>query len=51
MDTHLFIGLGVLFGVIAAVASRDLLRAMKERFQPAPVRARSASEAARRLGR
>ncbi|WP_198373958.1 hypothetical protein [Burkholderia ubonensis] len=51
MDTHLMIGLGILFGVISAVASRDLLRAMKARLQPAPIRVRSASEAARRLGR
>lgn len=39
MNTPLLIGLGTLLcGVIGIVASRDLLRALKARMQPAPVR-------------
>ncbi|WP_179404044.1 hypothetical protein [Burkholderia guangdongensis] len=48
MDTHLLIGLGALFGVIGAVATRDLLRAMKARMQPARVRAAAPSPRGRR---
>ncbi|CAN0620094.1 conserved protein of unknown function [Burkholderia multivorans] len=51
MNAHLLIGLGVLFGVIGATASRELLRTMKARMQPAPVRVRSASVAAQRARR
>ncbi|WP_196799271.1 hypothetical protein [Burkholderia pseudomultivorans] len=51
MDTPLMIGLGVLFGVVAAAAMRDLLRAMKARMQPVPVRVRARSGAPRRNDR
>ncbi|MGS0893108.1 hypothetical protein ACVBGC_11295 [Burkholderia stagnalis] len=47
MNTPLMIGLGILSGVVAVAATRDLLRAMKARMQPAPVRVR----APRRIGR
>ncbi|MBB5456730.1 hypothetical protein OKW38_004956 [Paraburkholderia sp. MM5496-R1] len=30
MDTHLMIGLAVMFGLIGVAASRDLLRRMRE---------------------
>jgi hypothetical protein len=44
MDTHLLIGLGALFGLIGAVATRDLLRAMKARMQPARIRVSASRE-------
>ncbi|HKT62689.1 MAG TPA: hypothetical protein VJR91_03835 [Burkholderia sp.] len=44
MDTQLMIGLGVLLGAAAAAAAtRDLLRAMKARMKPVPVRVRPSS--------
>lgn len=50
MDTQLMIGLGVLLGAAAAAAAtRDLLRAMKARMKPVPVRA--SSDASRRVDR
>ncbi|WP_269507481.1 hypothetical protein [Burkholderia sp. IMCC1007] len=52
MDTQLMIGLGVLLGAAAAVAAtRDLLRAMKARMKPVPVRVRAPSDASRRADR
>ncbi|AJY14366.1 hypothetical protein K6W16_17540 [Burkholderia dolosa] len=48
MDTSLMIGLGVLLGIAAAAAAtRDMLRAMKDRMKPAPIRVR----ASRRIDR
>ncbi|WP_261507926.1 hypothetical protein [Burkholderia multivorans] len=43
MDTSLMIGFGLLFGALAAVAARDVLRAMatNARMQPVPVRVRA----------
>ncbi|MFP3506451.1 hypothetical protein [Burkholderia ambifaria] len=52
MDTQLMIGLGVLLGAAAAAAAtRDLLRAMKARMKPVPVRVRASSNGSRRAGR
>ncbi|HEF4738194.1 hypothetical protein KTD19_18755 [Burkholderia multivorans] len=53
MDTSLMIGFGLLFGALAAVAARDVLRAMatSTRMQPVPVRVRARDDAARRAGR
>ncbi|MBU9333822.1 hypothetical protein LGN04_16750 [Burkholderia multivorans] len=53
MDTSLMIGFGLLFGALAAVAARDVLRAMatNARMQPVPVRVRARADAARRAGR
>jgi len=52
MDTPLMIGLGVLLGAAAAAAAkRDLLRAMKARMKPVPVRVRPSSNGSRRADR
>ena len=52
MDTQLMIGLGVLLGAAAAAAAaRDLLRAMKARMKPVPVRVRASSTGSRRAER
>lgn len=48
MNTHLLMGLGVLLGVVGIVAFRDVLRAMKARLQPAPVRVRRVQDDGRR---
>ena len=45
MDTHLMIGIAVMFGLIGIAASRDLLRAIRQQQpQPVPVRVREPGE-------
>ncbi|MGF6636570.1 hypothetical protein [Paraburkholderia sp. MM6662-R1] len=41
MDTHLMIGLAVMFGLIGVAASRDLLRRMREQQPRRSCRSRS----------
>ncbi|MCC8405178.1 hypothetical protein LJ655_25435 [Paraburkholderia sp. MMS20-SJTN17] len=42
MDTHLMIGMAVMFGLIGAAASRDLLRRLREQQpQLVPVKVES----------
>ncbi|MDQ7979341.1 hypothetical protein QYH69_19005 [Paraburkholderia sp. SARCC-3016] len=43
MDTHLMIGVAVIFGLIAVAASRDLLRRMRPQPRLVPVKVSSAS--------
>ncbi|WP_198039213.1 hypothetical protein [Paraburkholderia sp. SOS3] len=42
MDTHLMIGVAVIFGLIAVAASRDLLRRMRPQPRLVPAKASSA---------
>ena len=47
MDTHLMIGLAVMFGLIGVAASRDLLRRMREqqsRLVPVEVESQDAPQ-------
>jgi hypothetical protein len=38
MDTHLMIGVAVIFGLIGVAASRDVLRRLRPQPQPVPVK-------------
>jgi hypothetical protein len=38
MDTHLLVGVAVMFGLIAIAASRDLLRSLRPQPQLVPIR-------------
>ncbi len=38
MDTHLLIGIAVMFGLIGIAASRNLLRVLKPQLRLVPVR-------------
>jgi hypothetical protein len=47
MNTHLLIGVAVMFGLIGIAASRDLLRRLKSEPRLAPVPLRRAAESER----
>ncbi|WCM18643.1 hypothetical protein NDK50_14440 [Paraburkholderia bryophila] len=52
MDTHLMIGVAVMFGLIAFAASRDLLRRLREQQpQLVPVKVERAESRAQRHDR
>jgi hypothetical protein len=38
MDTHLLVGVAVMFGLIAIAASRDLVRSLRPQPQLVPIR-------------
>jgi hypothetical protein len=45
MDTHLMIGVAVIFGLIAVAASRDVLRRLRPQPRLVPVKATAARAA------
>ncbi|CAB3763946.1 hypothetical protein [Paraburkholderia humisilvae] len=48
MDTHLMIGVAVIFGLIAVAASRDLLRRLRPQPRLVPVKSTTALKPARK---
>jgi hypothetical protein len=51
MDTHLMIGVAVMFGLIGIAASRDLLRRLRQQPQLAPIRIERPEAGEKRSGR
>jgi hypothetical protein len=47
MDTHLMIGVAVIFGLIAVAASRDMLRRMRPQSRLVPIKAEPVKPAMR----
>jgi hypothetical protein len=51
MDTHLMVGVAVMFGLIGIAASRDLLRRLRQQPQLAPIRIERPEAGEKRSGR